>query len=168
MSVEIQAVKTPSTKTDTPHGIRRANVRAMNLRPLICVAPDATLAETLAQMKRAETDAVFVCDNGHVVGIVSSRDILARVTGGRLDVTKAARDVMTKDFAQLTNDATIGQVVETMNQRGVQHVAISNNGDFTGAISDLDIVTFLVESYPKETMNLPPVAKQMMDTREGE
>ncbi|MCP9493925.1 MAG: CBS domain-containing protein [Pyrinomonadaceae bacterium MAG19_C2-C3] len=168
MSAEIQAVKTPATKTDMPHGIRRANVRTMNLRPLICVVPDATLAEILAQMKRAETDAVFVCDDGHVVGIVASRDILRRVTGGRLDMTGAVRDFMTTDFAQLTNDATIGQVVETMTERLVQHVAISDDGEFTGAISDLDIVTFLVESYPKETMNLPPVARQMMDTREGE
>ncbi len=168
MSAEILAVKTPSTKTDAPRGIRRTNVRTMNLRPLICVAPDATLAATLAQMKRAETDAVFVCDNGHVVGIVSTRDILRGATGGKLDMTKAARDFMTTDFAQLTNDATIGQVVETMNERGIQNVAISDDGNFTGAISDLDIVTFLVESYPKETMNLPPVATQMMDTREGE
>ena len=75
---------------------------------------------------------------------------------------------MVTAFAQLTSDATIGQVVETMNERAVHHIAIADNGNFIGAISDLDIVTFLVESYPKETMNLPPVTKQAMDTREGE
>ncbi len=168
MSAEIYDLETPLTKTDAPHGIRHENVRAMDLRPFICVAPDASLAQAFAQMKHAEIDAIFVCDDGHVTGIFSRHEVLACAADGTLDTTRPVRDFMVTDFAQLTSDATIGQVVETMNERAMRHVAITADENFTGAISDLDIVTFLVESYPKETMNLPPVTKQAMDTREGE
>jgi len=95
------------------------------LRPFICVAPDTSLAQAFEQMKHAEIDAIFVCEDGHVTGIFSRHEVLACTGDGTLNTARPVRDFMVTAFAQLTSDATIGQVVETMNERAVHHVAIA-------------------------------------------
>ena len=46
-------------------------------------------------------------------------------------------------------------------------IALIKDGQLIGSISVFDVITYLAESYPKETMNLPPVPAQVMDTPEG-
>ncbi len=160
-------------KTDMPRGVRHLSVRSISLRSFVCVAPDTTVEETLRRMTKAETDAIFVCDESQqVVGVFAHRDVLANVAANEkvfsLDLQKAISEVMTPDFARLDHTATLAQVVQVLNEDDKRYIAITDGDKFIGAISDLDIVTYLAETYSKETLNLPPVAHQMMDTREGE
>lgn len=164
---------TPASKTDRAHGARHANVLNLRLRPFICVTPATSVREAVERMAKEETDAIFVCDGGVPIGVVAYKDLLAREGSGgtTLDQAATVADFMRREVQSLGSDKTLGDVVQTMRESGRGYVAITKNANgeqqFIGAISDLDIVTYLAESYPKEAMNLPPVAAQAMDTREG-
>ena len=158
------------SKNDEPRGVKNQNVGVVGLQAFVCVAPDTTISEAFKRMKDAEIDFMFVCgEAGEVVGGFSQQDALTRVAAGEsFDLSARVREFMSSEYASLTQDATLGEVVEKLNSSGARAIAITEGKRFVGAISDLDVITFLAESYPKTTMNLPPVAKQMMDTREGE
>jgi CBS domain-containing protein len=161
---------TPEEKTDAAHDARSESVRNLGLREFVCVAPTTTIREAAARMESAETDGIFVCDEGRVVGVVTHRNLLAHVADGKLNLDGEVGECMSVDVLIVSSAATLGEVVRLMNEGGQTHVAVTESIEddrFVGAITDLDIITYLAESYPKETINLPPVAAQIMDTREG-
>ena len=67
----------------------------------------------------------------------------------------------------LTTDATIGDAVRLMDEKSYRNIPLVKDGRLIGSISVFDVITYLAESYPKETMNLPPVPAQVMDSPEG-
>lgn len=161
---------TPSAKTDQSHNARMESVRNLQLRDFICVAPTTSLAEAIAHMEREEADGIFVCDDGHVAGVLTLCDLLAQSGQAGLTPESDVREFMRTEVRTIASEQTLGDVVHLMNESGHTHVAVTegSEGDrFIGAVSDLDIITYLAESYPKETINLPPVTTQVMDTREG-
>ena len=68
-------------------------------------------------------------------------------------------------FATLT--ATVGDAVRVMNEKSYRNIPLVKDGQLIGSISVFDVITYLAESYPKETMNLPPDPAQVMDTTDG-
>lgn len=161
---------TPSGKTDQSHSARAESVRNLHLRDFSCVAPTTSLEEAVARMKQEETDGIFVCDGGRVTGVITLHDLLAQSSLADLTSESHVREFMRTDVQSVAGDCTLGDVVRLMNESGHTHVAVTEGLEsdrFIGAVSDLDIITYLAESYPKETINLPPVTAQVMDTREG-
>jgi CBS domain-containing protein len=161
---------TPSAKTDQSHGARMESVRNLQLRDFICVAPTTSIVESVARMEREETDGIFVCHDGHVAGVLTLCDLMAQSGQANLNPDAHVRDFMRTEVQTVSSEKTLGDVVRLMNKSGHTHVAVTEGSDndcYIGAVSDLDIITYLAESYPKETINLPPVTTQVMDTREG-
>lgn len=158
---------TPSAKTDQSHNARAESVRNLQLRDFICVAPTTSLSEAVAHMEREETDGIFVCDDGHVAGVLTLCDLMAQSGQASLTLASHVREFMRTEVQTIASEETLGDVVRLMNESGHTHVAVTEGDRFIGAVSDLDIITYLAESYPKETINLPPVTAQVMDTREG-
>lgn len=157
---------TDADKTEHPRGVRHANVKTLNLHEFICVAPETPVKEALERMKQAEADFIFACDaGGKVLGSFSPANLVQQAN---FNLTNQIADVMNADFHTLEATATIENVVNKLNETKARAIAIIEDEKFIGAISDLDVITFLAESYPKATMNLPPVTHQMMDTQEGE
>ncbi len=74
---------------------------------------------------------------------------------------------MSPIVAMLDSRATIGDAVRIMNEKSYRNIPLVKDGALVGSISVFDVITYLAESYPKETMNLPPVPAQVMDTAEG-
>jgi CBS domain-containing protein len=74
---------------------------------------------------------------------------------------------MSPVVATLTGEATIGDAVRVMNEKSYRNIPLVKAGELVGSVSVFDVITYLAESYPKETMNLPPVPAQVMDTPEG-
>lgn len=166
----MDSAATPEEKTDAAHRARDESVRNLSLREFVCVAPTTAIREAVARMEKVETDGIFVCEDGRVVGVVTHRDLLAHVADGKLNLNAEVGACMSVDVQFVSSAATLGEVVRLMNESGQTHVAVTEGDEddrFVGAITDLDIITYLAESYPKETINLPPVAAQVMDTREG-
>jgi CBS domain-containing protein len=160
--------QTPADKTDAPHRARQDSVTLLETDDFFCVRPDAPLSEAIEQMKKDEGGCVIVCEEaGGIVGIFTERDLLNKIVGQQIDMNSSVSEWMSPAVETLTIDATIGDAVRVMDEKSYRNIPLLKDGQLVGSISIFDIITYLAESYPKETMNLPPVPAQIMDTPEG-
>jgi CBS domain-containing protein len=159
--------QTPSDKTDGPRGVRHHSVSLLETKDYVCASPSTALAEAVEQMKKDEGGCVIICEDERVVGIFTERDFLNKIVGGEVDMSAPVSRWMSSAVETLGPEATIGDAVRVMNDKGYRNIPLVQDGRLIGSISVFDVITYLAESYPKETMNLPPVPAQVMDTQEG-
>lgn len=159
--------ETPEDKTDAPRRVRNDSVSLLETDDYVCIEPTTKLHEAIERMKEDEGGCVIICEAGRITGIFTERDLISKVIGEEVDMDAPVSHYMTATVETLSADATIGDAVELMNRKGYRNIPLVRDGQLYGSISVFDIITYLAESYPKETMNLPPVPAQVMDTQEG-
>ncbi len=172
MSVEQSAAsETPQVaiaKTASSRKARQDSVSSMETEDYVCIEPSTSLARAVEVMKKDEGGCAIVCAaDGSVVGIFTERDLLTRVIGQEIDWNSPVSNWMSPVVATLTPAATIGDAVSIMNDKGYRNVPLVKDGKLVGSISVFDIISYLAESYPKTTMNLPPNPDQVMGSTDG-
>ncbi|MDX6529681.1 MAG: hypothetical protein QOH41_1971 [Blastocatellia bacterium] len=133
----------------------------------VAVSPYTPLSQAIEAMKNDEGGCVIVSDDGRVAGIFTERDLLNKIMGEDVDLQSPISEWMQPVVETLSSEATIGDAVRLMNEKGFRNLPLVKNGELVGSISVFDIITYLAECYPKVTMNLPPLSAQVMDTVEG-
>jgi CBS domain-containing protein len=133
----------------------------------VAVSSYTPLTQAIEAMKNDEGGCVIVSDDGRVAGIFTERDLLNKVMGEDVDLESPISEWMQPVVETLSSEATIGDAVRLMNERGFRNIPLVKNGELVGSISVFDIITYLAECYPKVTMNLPPLPAQVMDSVEG-
>jgi CBS domain-containing protein len=167
-STELKRVpRTPEDKTDAPRRVREDSISLLETDDYVCIAPSTPLSEAIERMKEDEGGCVIICEDKGIVGIFTERDLLTQIIGEQVDMSAPVSNWMTPVVETLTPDANVGDAVRIMNEKGYRNIPLVRDGQLVGSISVFDIITYLAESYPKETMNLPPVPAQVMDTQEG-
>jgi len=133
----------------------------------VVVSPFTPLSQAIEAMRQDEGGCVIVLDDGRVAGIFTERDLLTRVLCTNADMESPIKNWMQTSVETLSPEATIGDAVRLMNEKSFRNIPLVKQGELKGSISVFDIITYLAECYPKTTMNLPPMAAQVMDTVEG-
>ncbi|HEY6233172.1 MAG TPA: CBS domain-containing protein [Pyrinomonadaceae bacterium] len=147
---------------------REDKVSSMETDDYVCISPATPLAEAIQTMKQDEGGCAIVCaEDGSVVGIFTERDLLTKIVGQDADLNAPVSNWMSPVVATLTPEATIGDAVGIMNEKGYRNIPLVRNGKLVGSVSVFDVISYLAESYPKTTMNLPPNPDQVMDSTEG-
>ncbi len=154
-------------KTEVSRHARSDSVSLMETDDYVCIKPSDSLARAIEAMKQDEGRCAIVCENGRVVGIFTERDLLTKIIGGTVDMNSPVSNWMSPIVATLAPDATIGDAVAIMNEKSYRNIPLVKDGVLVGSISVFDVISYLSESYPKETMNLPPNPNQVMDSRDG-
>src|SRR6185503_9817735 len=155
-------------KTESPRKAREDSVSSMQTDDYVCVSPATALSTAIESMSQDEGGCAIVCaEDGSVVGIFTERDLLTKVIGQEIDWNTPVRELMSPIVATLTPKATIGDAVTIMNEKGYRNVPLVKDGKLVGSISVFDIITYLAESYPQTTMNLPPNPDQVMEGTDG-
>ena len=110
--------------------------------PPVVVDFSASALDAIKAMVNHNVGAVAVATEGKILGIVSERDILRKVTYHNLpaDMTPVA-EVMTKDVESVGKDASPEDALRVMLARHIRHVPIvDGDGNVMGILSILDIV----------------------------
>ena len=155
-------------KTASSRQARQDSVSSMETDDYVCIAPSTPLSKAIESMKQDEGGCAIVCaEDGSVVGIFTERDLLTKIVGQETDLNAPVSNWMSPVVATLTPEATIGDAVTIMNDKGYRNVPLVKNGKLVGSISVFDVISYLAESYPKTTMNLPPNPDQVMETTDG-
>ena len=155
-------------KTASSRQARQDSVSSMETDDYVCIAPSTPLRNAIEAMKQDEGGCAIVCaEDGSVVGIFTERDLLTKIIGKEIDLNTPVRNLMSPVVATLAPEATIGDAVSIMNDKGYRNVPIVKNGKLVGSISVFDVIGYLAESYPKTTMNLPPNPDQVMESTDG-
>ena len=145
-------------------------LRVLSRRQAVTVLPGTSLAECIRAIQRSGTgDSVFVCDaSGHLTGVLTERDIFARIIGGRVDPGQPVERLMTTDPRTLDLDDTIRDAIVLMQTGRYRNVPLVDaTGQLVGVVRQADIIKYLAESFPEELLNLPPRPHQRMKAPEG-
>lgn len=156
-----------AAKMESPRHARADKVSLMQTDDYVCIEPATPLSVAIEAMKKDEGGCAIVCEGKRVVGIFTERDLLTKVVGEEIDLQAPVSNWMSPVVSTLTPDATIGDAVSMMHEKSFRNIPLVKEGNLVGSISVFDVIFYLAESYPKETMNLPPMPDQIMTHEEG-
>ena len=95
-------------------------VNELMTRDAVCTHPDATLQEAALRMKTLDVGSLPVCDNDHLVGVLTDRDIAIRSVSEGHDPRKdRVRDAMTPEVVYCFEDNDISEAARLMGVRSV-------------------------------------------------
>jgi CBS domain-containing protein len=145
-------------------------LRVLSRRHPVIVAPGTTLGACIQAIQdTGRGDSVFVCEaDGRLVGVLTERDVFARIVGDQVDLSLPVESLMTLEPRTLDLDQTIRDAIDLMQTGRYRNVpTVDDDGTFVGVIRQSDIIKYLAESFPEELLNLPPRPHQHMKESEG-
>lgn len=119
---------------------RETRVEDLMSTPLRTIAPDATVAEAAAEMRRYEISALVVTTS--TPGIVTSTDVLDVVASGEDPSSLLVSDVMTASVETVPPDLRLEEAAAMMTNFGISHLPVVDD-DFVGMVSSTDIAARL-------------------------
>ncbi|HTX18116.1 MAG TPA: CBS domain-containing protein [Bacteroidota bacterium] len=144
-------------------------IRNLELGRAVVVETSKSVSTTIELMQHKKTGCVLAAENGVLVGIFTERDILMKILGKAKDYHKLTiGEVMTKSPESLRLDDSIAYAMNMMSVGGYRHVPIVD--DHKKPISILsvkDVISYIVEHFPDEVLNLPPTPLRSTKEREG-
>lgn len=107
---------------------------------LITVSPDALIPDAINQMARHDIGSLIVMDSGHMVGLITERDILRALgkQGCNLAVGKVSDIMMTEPVIGSPEDS-VDYVRDVMTRSRVSHLPVLDEHHVVGIISFHDV-----------------------------
>ncbi len=103
----------------------------------------ASVFEAVQMMVGANVGSLLVTDGGEIVGIVTERDYLRRVTlEGRTDKETPVGEIMTSPLIVVTPETSIDECMAVMTDRRIRHLPVVVGGEVVGVVSIGDVVKF--------------------------
>jgi CBS domain-containing protein len=124
-------------------------VKVKDLPPgrLLSVAPDARLSEVARQMRVEDSDSIAVMSDGHLIGIITERDMVRAIADGVDPKQATAGVIMTADPLTAGGEEDVSVVALRMMRPGVRHLPVVDaGGNPTGLLSARNLVTVLDRS----------------------
>jgi CBS domain-containing protein len=124
-------------------------------------------------LMRARRGAVVVLEGTKPAGIFTERDVVYRLPAALYPSREDRRRtplarVMTASPVTVERRAGLGEALRRMVTGGHRHlVVVDEKGDLAGLLTANDIVQFLTDQFPEETMNVPPRLHQRYHRRGG-
>lgn len=129
----------------------------LDIKGLECfsIMSSQTLLDAARQMADCKIGALLVMDKGHLVGIVTERDIVKNAAKGVAD----CKDVKIKDamstnliVARPTDD--LDYVMAVMTQNNIRHLPVVDEKGLIGMLSMRDVVKVMVKNLKAENQYL--------------
>lgn len=119
---------------------------------IVTAHPNQTIREAAGQMYQHNIGAIIIVDEaGHLVGILSERDIVRKAVTHNAVFDMAISDVMTKDVITAVPQDDLMSVAHTMTERRFRHMPILNQeGQLLGIISIGDVLKAQRDQYRGE------------------
>lgn len=139
-------------------------LKQMLTHKLVTVEMDDTLATVQSIFDQYKFHHVLVVDSGHLVGVISDRDLLRSISPNVNTVAAKARDqatlgrkahqIMTRKLITLHEDAHLKEAVEVFDQNKISCIPIMNDKDKPiGILSWRDIIRALSEYFKMREQN---------------
>lgn len=93
-----------------------------------CVEPSTPVREIAKRMRDTDVGAIPVKADGHLVGIVTDRDITCRALADTGNVAKmTAKDVMTKDVVCCSPEDDVEVAIEAMEAKQLRRLPVTDS-----------------------------------------
>ncbi len=125
-------------------------IEALMHTDLITIGAGDSVAEAARRMAANRIGAVVIVEDGQLRGLLSERDVVARVVAaGRDPQATAVGEVATRDVITVDADAPLRLVLETFRARRVRHLPVMCGGRVGGILSTRDFLAHLVEGLER-------------------
>lgn len=113
--------------------------------PVATVPGEASLLEVAEALAADHIGALCVVENGHMVGVVSERDVVTHLAQGANPEHVTAADVMTTELVTAGPDDRILDTARRMLEAEVRHLPVVDGADIAGVVSMRDLIEVLAE-----------------------
>jgi CBS domain-containing protein len=141
----------------------REPVSVLHSRQPLVLSKTSTVTEAVRAMQSDHTGCVVITDDGtvdsKVNGIFTERDVLFRIVDrGRNPAQLPLQDVMTTNPETLSVRSAVAYALNKMSVGGFRHIPVVDDEHRPAfVVSVRDVVEYLVEYFPREVLNLPPL-----------
>ena len=113
---------------------------------------DWTVARVCARLSELDLGALVVSDDGATVaGIVSERDVIRRIAAdGPATLDLRVDQVMVRDVVTCKRDDNIAHLMETMTERRIRHLPVTEGDRLVGIVSIGDVVKHRIRETEHE------------------
>ncbi|MGD0753370.1 MAG: CBS domain-containing protein [Anaerolineales bacterium] len=121
-------------------------LRGRDLGRVFFVGPDAPVQDAIDLLAAHNVGALLVMDiQGKVVGILSERDIVRKVgLRGKSADEKKVSQIMTSKVLYVEASQTVEECMALMNEKGIRHLPVYENGALLGLISVRDVLHTII------------------------
>jgi CBS domain-containing protein len=115
----------------------------MMTRDIRFISPESTLADAAQLMRTAKVGALLVQAQGAYIGVVTETDLVRKAMAERLDPDREqVRRVMSSPLITIEIDRSAHEASDLMSERGIRHLAITQDGPIVGIISVRDLLRY--------------------------
>ncbi|GAB6174954.1 CBS domain-containing protein [Paradesulfitobacterium aromaticivorans] len=117
-------------------------VRDIMTSQVKCASPNSSLLELAKMMKEEDVGSVPVCEQQHLMGIVTDRDIVIRAVALGQDVNSMkASEAMSTNVTTIGPDADIHEAADLMSNKQIRRLPVVEQGKIIGilALGDLAV-----------------------------
>jgi CBS domain-containing protein len=127
-----------------------ASIRALMVTETIMTTGNETVAAAALIMRSNRVGALLVVEDGVVRGLLSERDVLARVVAeGRDPARTRVGDVATREIVTVDAEAPLKAVLEVFREKKFRHLPVMERGKPVGILSTRDLLDYLVEGLER-------------------
>ena len=115
---------------------------------VLTVNPGHSLRDASCLMAERRVGAAVVIDNEQPgPGIITERDVLQAIAGGKEPDSERVADHLSSDRTFAAPDWSLERAAEAMVRGGFRHLVVIDGGDISGILSMRDIVRCWVQDY---------------------
>ena len=134
-------------------------ISKFGLKTPLNVEAGTSLKNALILLQKEEKNCLLILNDEALVGILTERDILLKVTGKGYDLSIVTVDeFMTGSPEYLNKEDPLAYALNKMHVGGFRHVPIVDDSHKpVGLISISDIIGTIADYFSREIINLPPL-----------
>jgi CBS domain-containing protein len=135
--------------------MRIADVLRNKGNAVATVGPEATVADLIGELAAHNVGALPVVEGGHLIGIVSERDVVRRLhAGGAALLAVRVADIMTTEVTTCTPGDDVTDLAAIMTSRRFRHLPVVVEGELAGIVSIGDLVKARIDQLEAERAQL--------------
>lgn len=115
------------------------------VRDLVALEGSASCAEAARLMTERGIGAIAVRDGGRVVGVVTERDLVARVLAQGVRPELPIRQAMRTDVPLVTPATSELDCTALMRDHTTRHLLVAERGEVVGIISMRDVIRLMLD-----------------------
>ena len=106
------------------------------------IESDSSVLEAVQLMVEHNVGSLLVTESGEVIGIVTERDYLRRVTLEGRTEEAPVREIMSSPLVVATLETTVDECMAMMTDRRIRHIPVVDGPEVVGLVSIGDLVKF--------------------------
>lgn len=107
--------------------------------PPITLSPQASVLEVARTMRERNVSSVMLVEEGHLLGLVTDRDLRNRVVAEGLDLSRPAADIATLAPLTLDQRSPAFEALLLMTRHNIHHVPIMDGQRIAGMVTATDL-----------------------------